>query len=334
MVELSVVIPSRDREAVLDETLRRLLEQAAELPVELIVVYDGPAAGPRAAWRLAPGSPVPLRVAEEPPRGPAAARNRGLALARGAASLMLGDDLWALPGLLERHLEFHRENPEDAAALLGLVEPAPPLDRSPFVRWLHTAGVQFGYGDLTPGEVPPSCFWTANVSAKTSLLRAVGGFDEAFTDAACEDTELGLRLAGAGMRLRYDAAAAALHYHPTDLPRTLERMARVGRAFRLLGERAPELEMPRRPGPRHRAKAAALTALAATGLGSGGTREATWRFLCDEAQREAFWGLEPGEGRWLRIGDGLARRATAWEKDGSATDEPPRSAPVLRDEGT
>jgi GT2 family glycosyltransferase len=326
MVELSVVIPSRERETVLDETLRRLIDDAAGLPVELIVVYDGPAEAPRAAWRLAPGSEVPLRVAEQPALGPAAARNRGLAMARGAVSLLLGDDMWAQPGLLERHLEFHRTNPEDAAALLGLVEPAPPLDRSRFIRWLHTAGVQFGYAELTPGEVPATCFWTANVSAKTSLLRAAGGFDEAFTDAACEDTELGLRLARAGMRLRYDPAAAALHYHPTDLPRTLERMRRVGRAFRLLSERAPELEMPRRPGVRHRAKA--------VGLAAFGTPEATWRFLCDEAQREAFWDIEPREGRRLRIGEGLARRAIAAEAGLANSDESPRNAAVLRDEGT
>jgi GT2 family glycosyltransferase len=326
MVELSVVIPSRDREAVLDETLRRLLSDAAGLPVELVVVYDGPAEGPRSAWRLAPGSDVPLRVAEQPALGPAAARNRGLAMARGAACLLLGDDVWAGPGLLVRHLEFHRSHPEDAAALLALVEPAPPLDRSAFIRWLHAAGVQFGYGALVPGEVPPTCFWTANVSAKTSLVRAVGGFDEAFTDAACEDAELGLRLARAGMRLRYDPGAVGLHYHPTDLTRTLGRMRRVGRAFRLLEERAPELEMPRRPGMRHRAKAVALAAI--------GTREATWRFLCDEAQREAFWGLEPREGRTLRIGDRLARRAMAAEAAEGQDNQSPRSAQVLRDEGT
>jgi GT2 family glycosyltransferase len=334
MVELSVVIPSRERETVLDETLRRLIDDAAALPVELIVVYDGPAGTPRSAWRLAPGSEVPLRVAEQPALGPAAARNRGLAMARGAAARLRGDDIWAKPGLVERHLEFHRANPEDAAALLGRVEPAPPLDRSPFVRWLHTAGVQFGYGHLVPGEVPAACFWTANVSAKTALLRAAGGFDEAFTDAACEDAELGLRLARAGMRLRYEPAAAALHYHPTDLPRTLERMRRVGRAYRVLEERAPELEMPRRPGIRHRAKAAALAALAASGLGTTGTREATWRFLCDEAQREAFWGVEPVEGRRLRIGDRLARRAIAAEGAAAAEPESPRSAPVVRDQGT
>jgi GT2 family glycosyltransferase len=305
-VELSVVIPSRDRERVLSETLRRLLEQGDDLPVEVIVVYDGPGLERRIAAEHAPDSGPPLRILEQDPLGPAAARNRGIAAAAGAAVLFLGDDAWPAGGLLRHHLDFHRARPGAGDAMLGRVVPAPPLDRSAFIAWLHTGGVQFGYGALAPGEVPPTCFWTANVSAKTSLLREAGGFDEEFTDAACEDAELGLRLARAGMRLAYDPDALAEHYHPTDLPATLARMRRVGAAFRVLERKAPELPMPSHPAAKHRAKAAALAPLAAAGLG----REATWRFLCDEAQREAFWDVDPPPGRALAIGDDLARLAS------------------------
>ena len=83
-------------------------------------------------------------------------------------------------------------------------------------------------------------------------------------------------------------------------------MRRVGDAFRVLERKAPELPMPSRPAARHRAKAAALTPLAAAGL----QRETTWRFLCDEAQREAFWRIDPPPGRALAIGNELARLAT------------------------
>ena len=302
-VELSVVIPSRERERILSETLRRLTDQVTGRPVEVIVVYDGPGRERRISAETAGATSEPLRVLEQEALGPAAARNRGVETAEGAAVLFLGDDAWPEEGLLDRHLTFHRENPEREAALLGRVGPAPPLDGDEFVRWLHSGGVQFGYGELVTGEVPATSFWTANVSAKTELLRAVGGFDEEFTDAACEDAELGLRLAAAGMRLSYDPEAVALHYHPTNLAGTLARMRRVGRAFRVLERKAPQLPMPRRPSAKHRLKAAALTPLAAAGIG----RETAWRFLCDEAQREAFWGVEPPAGRALAIGNGLAR---------------------------
>ncbi|MGI8461301.1 MAG: glycosyltransferase family 2 protein [Solirubrobacterales bacterium] len=305
MIKLSVVIPSRERERVLSETLRRLLEQANWLPVEVIVVYDGPSAERRIATEMAGTPAIPLTVTEQPALGPAAARNRGIELARGDACLFLGDDAWPRDGLLEHHLGFHRSRPGEREAMLGRADPAPPLDRSPFIRWLHSDGVQFGYGGLKPGPVGPECFWTANVSAKTSLLREAGGFDEAFTDAACEDAELGLRLARAGMRLTYDPEAITDHYHPTDLERTIGRMRRVGRAYRVLEPRAPELPMPTPPSAKHRLKAAALAPLALVGA----DQRRTWRFLCDEAQREAYWRVEPPAGRRLAIGDRLARVA-------------------------
>jgi glycosyltransferase involved in cell wall biosynthesis len=310
-VELSVVIPTRDRREVLERTLSLLARQAEGEPIEVIVVDDGSDDGIGAALaELAVRLPMHLRAIDRPPRGPAAARNQGIGAARGGACLFLGDDVRPREGLLARHLGFHRDRPEREAALLGLVVPEHPLDDSPFIRWLHTDGVQFGYGRLDPARpVPPECFWTANVSAKTELLRSVGGFDESFTAPACEDAELGLRLARAGMRLHYGPDAVGEHFHPTDLEHTLGRMGSVGRSFRLLRERAPELPMPRPPSSRHRVEAAGLTALNLLPGMSRRLRPVTWRFLCDEAQREAMWWEhgEPGSGP--RIGSLLARRA-------------------------
>lgn len=312
-IELSVVIPTRGRRDILAGSLQRLREEAKGLPVEAIVVSDGAADGTVQMVRgFASDTGFELRLVERPARGPAAARNAGIEAARGSACLFLGDDVRPLPGLLERHLRFHREHPERGAALLGRVVPEPPLDRSPFVRWLHTGGVQFAYAALSPERpVPPEHFWTANVSAKTALLREAEGFDESFSGAACEDAELGVRLAHAGMSLSYDPGARGEHSHPTDLARTLERMAAVGRAGRLLAELAPELPAPRRPGLRHRLRAAALTTLYALPRRSQRVREATWRFLCDQVQREAMWGADEAEAPLPRTGAGLARRALA-----------------------
>jgi GT2 family glycosyltransferase len=309
-IELSVVIPTRDRRDVLERTLSMLAAEGEGEPIEVIVVDDGSDDG--TAWTLSELTvrlPVGIRVIDRPARGPAAARNQGIGAARGEACLFLGDDVRPRPGLLARHLDFHRESPEREEALLGLVVPEPPLDRSPFIRWLHFEGAQFGYARLDPAQpAPPECFWTAHVSAKTELLRSVGGFDEIFTAAACEDAELGVRLARAGMRLRYDPGAVGEHWHPTDLERTLARMAVVGRNYRLLAERAPELPVPRPPSLRHRIRAGALTALDLLPGHSDRLREASWRFLCDEVQREAMYSDAAGNGHGPRIGATLARR--------------------------
>jgi GT2 family glycosyltransferase len=135
----------------------------------------------------------------------------------------------------------------------------------------------------------------------------VGGFDdEAFPNAGGEDTDLGLRLEREGLELHYDPAAVVDHYHPTDLPATLERMRRAGEASASLAARFRDWPAPRPPSLRHRLKAGVLTGLNLTGLRTSGLRHESWRFLCHEAHREAFWGVDRPNGHPLGIGRALA----------------------------
>ncbi|MDQ3630397.1 MAG: glycosyltransferase family 2 protein [Actinomycetota bacterium] len=311
MIELSVIIPTRDRVDVLTETLGRLIGQETELAFEVLVVDDGSTDATVATARsLAEHSLVPLSVLEQESRGPAAARNRGLAAARGSACLFIGDDTWPRTDLVERHGRLHRRRPEPQAALLGHVQWAPESTPTPFMHWLNS-GIQFDFGQITdPEDVRGSCFYTANVSAKRSFLLAHGGFDEAFAHAAMEDIELGLRLERAGMRLVYDADAVVEHVHPCDLPASLRRMRTLGRSVVILRDRVPDWPLPRRSGARHRVKAALLTVLnLIPQVRPSRLRHATWHFLCHQAFREACWGIEPRGDRPLRTGSALARLA-------------------------
>jgi hypothetical protein len=88
-------------------------------------------------------------------------------------------------------------------------------------------------------------FCTANVSVKRAFLPSERPFDEDLT--RCVDIELGYRLAGRGMRLRYDADALG-HHLRTDTPASTEaRMRHVGRAMRVLHAKHPELAEPPPP---------------------------------------------------------------------------------------
>lgn len=318
---LSVVVATFNRAPLLTETLTRLVAQARARSVEVVVVDDGSVDGSAdAASAVLEASGVGSRVVSQGNAGPAAARNRGLALARAPVCLLLGDDVLPEPGLIDAHLRFHSSRPAAEEAALGLVTPAPPLDRSPFIRWLHEGGVQFGYGRLAPGELLTGGeFWTANVSLKRQLLERAGPFSEDFADAASEDIELGFRLEREGMRLRFEPEAAGRHFHPTDIGRTLERAARVGESQRLLAALAPELTPPRRPGARHRLKAAALTLPALARVRPMPLRRATWRFLCDQRQREAYWRGTVGGAPIGAMLERLARRdPLAWPPSPSA----------------
>ncbi len=321
-MQLSVVIPSRERERVLSETLRRLLEQVAGKPVEVIVVYDGPSGERRIATETAGAAAVPLRVARaggaRPGRGP----QPGRAMAAGEAVLFLGDDAWPGDGLIDRHLGFHRANPDPGAALLGRLEPAPPLDGSAFVRWLHTGGVQFGYGELEPGEVTPAIVLDRERLGEGGA--APGGWGASTRSSPTRPARTWSSASGWPARGCASATTRRrwpLHYHPTDLAATLGRMRRVGRAYRVLERKAPQLPMPSRPSARHRLKAAALTPLAAAGVAqrdrpgaSSATRPSASRSGTSSRRR----------GRALAIGDGLARaemrRMPASRRAGAAAD--------------
>jgi glycosyltransferase involved in cell wall biosynthesis len=302
---LSVILPTRDRAAILARNLARLAREDAGGRVELVVVDDGSTDETASVLDRVPDLAHELRVVRRPaPGGPAAARNSGLEVARGPVLVFLDDDTLPAPGLLRRHLEFHRRHRDPADALLGRVVPA-PATASPLTLWLHERGKQFAYASITPGApVAPRLFNTANASLKRELVERAGRFDERF-GVGNDDVELGLRLGRAGLRLAYDAEAVAEHEHPTDLLATLRRMRANGRSYRLLTDLHPEQPRPRAPGARHRLKAMALTALAPA-LARGFAREPAWAFLCEQAHREAFWGEPDPPDPSLRIGRRLA----------------------------
>ena len=114
---VSVVIPCHDGERYVAETLRSVLAQDHR-PLEVIVVDDG--SGDRSAQAvLAFGDAV--RLARQPHRGAAAARNRGVELATGELITFLdADDLWTPHALVRMHAALAAH--PDAGMVIGHME--------------------------------------------------------------------------------------------------------------------------------------------------------------------------------------------------------------------
>jgi glycosyltransferase involved in cell wall biosynthesis len=233
VLNITVIIPTYNRENILKECLTALFRQTyPSSGFEIIVIDDGSTDGTESVVKkIIANSPVKLRYLKQENRGPAAARNAGIKNAQGGIVLFIGDDIIATETLIEEHMKWHESYAENNAAILGFVTWSPDIKITPFMIWLENGGPQFCYHNLKHGcNVPWSNFWTCNISLKKEFLLEYGIFDEDFPYAAYEDIELGYRLYKKGLRLLFNKSAMAYHYHYTSLDDACKRMLKVSRS--------------------------------------------------------------------------------------------------------
>ncbi|MEA2472446.1 MAG: hypothetical protein QOE06_361 [Thermoleophilaceae bacterium] len=225
MPDVTVVIPTRDRWDILSRTLAALDRQdLGAVEAEVVVVDNGSRDVPEL-----PG----VRVVSEPVRGAAAARNRGIAEARGRIVLFIGDDcIPADAGLVRGHAESHADGP--ARAVTGRIEWDPAVERTEVMDWLDRRGHMVNMERLRHEQPGPETFYTGNVSVPRQALLEVAGFDQRFSGYGYEDLELALRLADRGVGFGHRPDLGVLHSHRYGMEHSLERMVAVGRGGRLL----------------------------------------------------------------------------------------------------
>lgn len=227
---LSVVIPTYNRADVLIKCLIHLENQTRN-DFEVVVVDDGSTdSTPERIEAYAKNSPLSLRYLRQENRGPASARNYAISLVDAPICLIIGDDIFASPKLINEHLQLHLRRPERTVAALGLTRWSETEQNvTTFMRWLDRGGLQFDYEPLIRGERPDwRHFYTSNLSAKTEILKEFR-FDESFPYAAMEDMELACRIeARVGMDLIFLPDATAYHLHPTTFQQACTRMIKVG----------------------------------------------------------------------------------------------------------
>lgn len=218
---ISVVVPVRNGERTLAACLRSLLQQNYR-PCEVIAVDDGSGDATPQILRSFPGVRA-LRLEGE---GASAAKNAGLAAARGAYVAFTDADCQAAPDWLE---QLVAGLPEGVAGCGGRQEA--PADESFMGKEIHIflqalGGVSEYYKggqEIRPCDHNPTC----NALFRRSVLEELGGFRVGLWP--CEDLELDRRLLAQGHRLQFNPRAVVYHRRPSTFSGLLAMMARYGR---------------------------------------------------------------------------------------------------------
>lgn len=174
---ISVVVPAYNRPDSLKALLEALAEQSyPPYRFEVLVCDDG--SDPPLAERVpAKDHPFSISFLRDTNQGPAAARNRGVAQARGSIVAFTDDDCLPLPHWLEAIAQAMAQ-PEVYAVHGPTFSSIPPID--PFVHSIHIEQI---HGVAT-----------ANFAVRKDRLTAVRAFDETFRSPYFEDEDLSRRL--------------------------------------------------------------------------------------------------------------------------------------------
>jgi glycosyltransferase involved in cell wall biosynthesis len=205
--EVTVVIPTRNRVALLAVTLATVRAQFSVEP-EIVIVDDGSDPGPAAALQeLCDERTTVLR--NETSRGVAAARNKGLQAASTRwVAFLDDDDLWT-PGKLAEQLAAI----QDAGS-----------------AWVYSGAVKFAVGPILWQVMPPPSpddvqrrladdniipAGASNALADRETALGLGGFDERLKHLS--DWDMWLRLLSVDVPAVAPAIAVAYRLHPRSL---------------------------------------------------------------------------------------------------------------------
>lgn len=211
---VSVVIPTRDRAALVGRAIASVLAQKRPAD-EVVVVDDGSTDGTEAAVAGFPG----VRYERTAPRGVSAARNHGLEIASGDWIAFLdSDDEW-LPEKLEVQLSALAAEPEHLVCHTDEIWIRDGRRVNPRRRHAKHGGWIFRHC-LPLCAISPSA-----VVVHRSVFDRVGVFDEELP--ACEDYDLWLRVAAVYPVLYVDRKLVRKHGgHADQLSRTVEALDR------------------------------------------------------------------------------------------------------------
>ncbi len=212
-MQVSIIIPTKDRGQVFDEALRSVVQALEGLDAEVIVVNDSKTSSPSI-----PPEFRNVKLIDNPKGGVASARNLGASKSSAEFLLFMDDDFIIPSGSITRALEIARQD-EKKIHLFNWVYPPDlqqRLSKFQFGRYLLAHGftsVQGWLGNQWRSEAVFELKDGASyfLPISKSIFDKIGGYNENFPHAGAEDYDFVQRAKERGVRFHLDKSCTLYH---------------------------------------------------------------------------------------------------------------------------
>lgn len=249
-IQISIIIPTYNRAAILKATYDAVVDSIKNIAAEIIIVNDDKNADKQDITNILNIKNTYTKVVDNRGSGVATARNLGAELAQGELLLFIDDDILVnsrvLDSVLTLHQKFDRILSTPIWEYSDLMKEL--LTRTPFGRYklaYDYTPIKGEVGREVPGErlvYMVDSLASFCLSIKRSHYLQLGGMDESFPYAGCEDQDFAMRAKQAGFDLLLDESNLVMHNEldRIKLENWLKRQFNGVQGFVFLCEKFPE----------------------------------------------------------------------------------------------
>jgi O-antigen biosynthesis protein len=212
--KVSIVIPVFNQTDVTLACLKSVLRHTGDLPYEVIVVDDASSDETRGILNEVKN----LRVLRnETNSGFLKSCNRGARVAQGEFILFLNNDTEVTPDWLNALLRTFNQRPDAGAVGAKLIYPDGKLQEAGGIIFKDGSGWNYGRNDH-PRRPEYNYLREVDYCSGACLLvphnlfEELGGFDEIYSPAYYEDTDLAFEIRKAGRKVYYNPLAVVIHH--------------------------------------------------------------------------------------------------------------------------
>lgn len=211
---VSIVIPVYNQIGYTYACLVSILAHTKDIPYEVIIADDVSTDATEHLGDFAEGLVISRNTVNQ---GFLRNCNQAAAKARGEFLFFLNNDTTVTDGWLDWLLKLMRADSTIGMAGSKLVYPDGRLQEAGGIIWSDASG--WNYGRLQNPDLPEFNYVKdvdyisgAAILIRTSLWKEIGGFDERYAPAYCEDSDLAFEVRKHGYRVVYQPKSVVVHY--------------------------------------------------------------------------------------------------------------------------